>query len=306
MKPERFREQVALLLDVLPLMTAYSQFALKGGTAINLFAQDMPRLSIDIDLAYLPLKSRDDTLENIHNLLQNLAQDIKKRMARVKIQEIQTLPQEQTKQLLCRTERVQIKVEVNTVIRGSLFPPEKRTLCEPAQKLFGRFVQITTLSTHDLYGGKICAALDRQHPRDLFDMHCFFRNTPDIDATLKKAVLFYLLSHNRPLSELLDPNLKDLTYLYANSFAGMSDDPVSLNDLLQTRTQLINTLKKTLTAEDKAFLLSFKQGTPSWHIAGMDVFENYPSIQWKLLNIKSMAPDKHKLAVKRLSIVLDQ
>lgn len=64
MKSEYFKEQVALLLDILPLITAYPQFALKGGTAINLFTQDMPRLSVDIDLTYLPLEPREQTLEN--------------------------------------------------------------------------------------------------------------------------------------------------------------------------------------------------------------------------------------------------
>lgn len=160
------------------------------------------------------------------------------------------------------------------------------------------------LSEQDLYGGKICAALDRQHPRDLFDMHLFFKKTDEINDHLKKAFLFYLLSHNRPLSELLAPHHKDLATLYTNSFEGMSEEPISLSDLIQTRATLINTINKALTTNDKTFLLSFKQGEPLWHIPGMAVFKDYPSIQWKLYNIKSMAPDKHKQALEKLAAVL--
>lgn len=300
----RFREQVSLLLDVLPFIASYPEFALKGGTAINLFVQDMPRLSVDIDLTYLPVQPREESLAHIHTLLQDLAGRLQQRFLRVKIREVQTMPQEQTRQLVCFAERVQIKIEVNTVIRGALFAPERRELCTAAQNMFGRFVKMAVLSEHDLYGGKICAALDRQHPRDLFDMYLFFKKTPVIDDLLKKAFLFYLLSHNRPIAELLNPNKKDLTELYANSFVGMSDDSVSLEELGQTRDYLITVLNQALTLEDKSFLMSFKQGNPLWHLSGLEDIQNYPSIQWKLQNIKSMTSEKHAIALQKLETVL--
>ena len=57
---ERYRRQVALLVRVLPLIAQEKCFALKGGTAINLFIRNLPRLSVDIDLAYLPVSDRED------------------------------------------------------------------------------------------------------------------------------------------------------------------------------------------------------------------------------------------------------
>ena len=53
---EVYRRQVQLLIRVLPSIAEEACFALKGGTAINLFVRDMPRLSVDIDLTYLPVR----------------------------------------------------------------------------------------------------------------------------------------------------------------------------------------------------------------------------------------------------------
>lgn len=66
---EIYKNQVSLLLEVLPVLNEFKCFALKGGTAINLFIHDMPRLSVDIDLTYLPIESRDVFLSNIETKL---------------------------------------------------------------------------------------------------------------------------------------------------------------------------------------------------------------------------------------------
>ncbi len=66
---ERYVHQVELLLDVLPHTMKDHRFALKGGTAINLFYREMPRLSVDIDLCYLPIEDRLTSFKNIHESL---------------------------------------------------------------------------------------------------------------------------------------------------------------------------------------------------------------------------------------------
>ena len=71
---EVYKNQVALLLEVLPVLNDFKCFALKGGTAINLFIHDMPRLSVDIDLTYLPIESRDIFLQNIQERAQRTLQ----------------------------------------------------------------------------------------------------------------------------------------------------------------------------------------------------------------------------------------
>jgi predicted nucleotidyltransferase component of viral defense system len=60
----RYRKQVQLLVRVLPLVDVETCFALKGGTAINLFYRELPRLSVDIDLLYIPRDDRDTALKN--------------------------------------------------------------------------------------------------------------------------------------------------------------------------------------------------------------------------------------------------
>ena len=62
---EIYRRQVALLIRILPLVAQEASFALKGGTAINLFVRDLPRLSVDIDLVYLPVADREMSLAAI-------------------------------------------------------------------------------------------------------------------------------------------------------------------------------------------------------------------------------------------------
>jgi hypothetical protein len=65
--------QVQLLVRIIPLIASESCFALKGGTAINLFVRDIPRLSVDIDLVYLPMDERETALQNIRAALTTYA-----------------------------------------------------------------------------------------------------------------------------------------------------------------------------------------------------------------------------------------
>ena len=62
---ERALRQVNLLIRLLPFIAQEDCFALKGGTAINLFVRDLPRLSVDIDLVYLPIEERAQTMKRI-------------------------------------------------------------------------------------------------------------------------------------------------------------------------------------------------------------------------------------------------
>ena len=72
-----YPQQVQLLVRTLPFVARQSVFALKGGTAINLFLQDMPRLSVDIDLIYLPIEDRSSSLQSCRNALSQIAEDMR-------------------------------------------------------------------------------------------------------------------------------------------------------------------------------------------------------------------------------------
>jgi len=200
----RYDVQVRLLLRCLPEISRYPCFALKGGTAINLFVRDLPRISVDIDLTYLPLRPRREALQEIHGMLTTLKADIEEHVPGSWVREVQN--QGYIVKLLVSTSDAMVKIEPNLILRASIRAPENRDLCVTAQERFGAFASVHTLSTADLYGGKLCAALDRQHPRDLFDVKLLLDDT-GITPEIRRAFVVYLSGHNRPMNELLDPRV---------------------------------------------------------------------------------------------------
>jgi predicted nucleotidyltransferase component of viral defense system len=190
-KNSPYFKQVELMLQTIPHVAAETGFALKGGTAINLFVRDMPRLSVDIDLTYLPVEeARETALNKISEALRRIAVALKKTMPGVKIQESQGQKPLRITKLVVATGQTRTKIEPNEVIRGAVFPPEERELTQRAEHMFERSVTAWVLSIPDLYGGKICAALDRQHPRDLFDVKVLLEQG-GITEELRKAFVVY-------------------------------------------------------------------------------------------------------------------
>ncbi len=281
-----YKHQVSLLLQVLPEVAKESCFALHGGTAINLFIREMPRLSVDIDLTYIPIEDRSISLKNIIDALGKLKTNIERVVPKVKI----TLKQKILK-LQVTTAKAQIKIEVNQINRGILGEVVKLPLCEKAQEEFDAFCAISVVSLGQLYGGKICAALDRQHPRDLFDVKYLLQNE-GFTNDIKEGFVLCLLSSNRPLNEMLQPNLIDQQETMVNQFEGMSSETFTYKDFENCRVQLIDTIHQNLTDKDKEFLRSFNEATPDWSIYD---FERFPAVQWKLQNLnmlKSKNPEK--------------
>lgn len=199
---------------------------------------------------------------------------------------------------------VQIKIEANEILRGSVFPCEEMELATSAQELFELSTIVTCLSEPDLYGGKICAALDRQHPRDFFDVKFLLENN-GITEEIKIAFIVYLVSHNRPMAELLDPQLHKIENLYHEQFEGMTVKKVPLKDLYVVRDKLISNLKNSLTEKDKKFILSVKTGEPEWNLLKAKNVKDLPAINWKLANIKKMPAKKRNEAFEKLKNILD-
>lgn len=274
-----YKNQVALLLQVLPEVAKEKCFALHGGTAINLFIRDMPRLSVDIDLTYIPIEDRDKSLQKIIAALDNIKVNLEKILPDAEI----TLKKEVLK-LQITTAKAQIKLEVNQINRGILDELVELPLCDKAQEEYDAFCTISVVSMGQLYGGKICAALDRQHPRDLFDVRDLLNNE-GFTNDIKKGFILLLLSSNRPLNEMLQPNLIDQREAMVNQFDGMSSEPFTYEDFEKTRATLIDTIQQSLVAKDKEFLISFSNLTPDWSIYD---FERFPAVQWKLQNLKNL------------------
>lgn len=301
-----YRAQLDLLLQVLPYVAKEEIFALKGGTAINLFIREMPRLSVDIDLTYLPLDSRTEALNNIQEGLGRIKADIEKNVPGITINTVPLNGGTDVK-LNCQGQGAQIKIEANTITRGNVFPTELMQVVDSVQDEFDKFAAINVVSMAELYGGKICAAVDRQHPRDVFDVKLLLENEGFTDE-IWEGFKIGLISHYKPISELLSPILKDQESAFDNQFAGMTTVEFSYDDYELTRALLIKTIGERLTDEDKRFLLSFESGEPDWELFPIPVLKDLPAIQWKLLNInklKKVNAKKHSQMVAHLKEILD-
>jgi len=292
---EEYKKRVGLLLRIIPIISKIDCFAIHGGTAINLFVQELPRYSVDIDLTYIPLQSREESL-----------QAIKQRLNEMKDKIINILPgiviQDKPSKLICTYRGIIVKIEVNEVKRGVIGDTVVLPLCRAAQDAFGMYCEARIVPLSQLYGGKISAALDRQHPRDLFDVKYMFDRIKNFDE-IRQGVMFCLLSCDRPIVEMLSPNLIDQREALDNQFVGMTTIPFSYQDYEEIRRYLIEYVNNNLTDSDKCFIISFEEGTPNWETTDYSKFKDYPSVQWKLLNInklKDANPTKHKQGIKTL------
>ena len=281
-----YTKQVKLLLDVLPEVAKETCFAMHGGTAINLFVRDMPRLSVDIDLTYVEITGRNETLGGINAALMRIKERIEGLRPSIRIQH-----KENVCKLQVDEHGVMIKIEVNMVGRGLIGGATKAPLCEAAQEQFDAFCAMPLVPLSQLYGGKICAALDRQHPRDLFDVKLLLDNE-GFTEEIKRGLLFGLVSSNRPTFELLDPHLLDQRTAFENQFEGMSAIEFSYDHFEATRLQLIETVKTSLNESDKAFLLSLNGLKPDWSTYD---FQEFPSVKWKLLNLQKFRQDNPEI-----------
>lgn len=290
-------------MQVLPFVAKQECFALKGGTAINLFVREFPRLSVDIDLVYLPMKGRDEALQEIREALDAISSDLKTVFKDAKLTEAYKSKRDSLRLIVARN-GTQIKVELSPVLRGTVYEPQLLEVCETVEDEFG-YVEMPVVALADLYAGKMCAALDRQHPRDLFDIKWLLENE-GLTEEIRKAFLVYLSSHNRPMAELLRPQYKDISAIYAGEFANMAETDVPLEDLVAVRESLVELIHQGLTDTEKGFLLSFKSREPDWALLGLEGVNELPAIKWKQINLAKMPENKHKLALEKLEGILAQ
>ena len=293
---EIYLQTARLLTRVAPLVLVDDTFALKGGTAINLFVRDMPRLSVDLDLV-LP----DHTLPR-ERALQRITDAIHQSVARLNKQGFQThVPasaEAGATKLLVRQGAIQVKIEVNFVLRGTVHPVHMATLTQIARDALQADLEIPVVSVEDVYGGKLVAALDRQHPRDLFDVMQLFAHG-GITAGIRRAFIVYLASHNRPVHEVLFPPMRDIGREFERSFVGMTAEPVELEALLAARDRMARELQHSLTADERRFLLSLVAAKPEWPLLGERHLEHLPGLQWKLENLERLRNSNAKKFVEQ-------
>ena len=299
-------DTVRLLLATLPEVFAFPKFALKGGTALNLFVQNMPRLSVDIDVVFTDhLTARTEALKEIGTGLGAAQRQLR---ARGIDSELITSAQGEETKLFVKQNSLAVKVEVNHVFRGTILPVTTMRLNQKARDLFTTEVSAPVLASVELYGSKIVAALDRQHPRDFFDIVQMFAETR-LTSAVADCFICYLAGHNRPVHEVLFSRDRDMRMVFENEFQGMTREPVSLEDLERARNRLRNELMEKLTPEHRRFLLSVLDCDPQWDLIQVAHLKDLPAVRWKIQNLqrlKTSNPRKFQQQAAALREKLEQ
>lgn len=285
---ERYIEQVRLLMRTLPSIAEEKVFALKGGSAINLFYRNMPRLSVDIDLVYLPVEDRETSLRNIDDALNRIVDTLTLRNPDMRLQRIAGGGNNETR-IMVSSGRAQVKVETSPVARGTVLTPQSLKVADAVEDTFG-FAEMQVVAFEDLYGGKLHAALDRQHPRDFYDVKLLYENEGLTDS-LFRVFLIYVSGSGRPMHELLAPTRVPLDALYTEEFVGMTRDVVSLDELEAARVRLLDDIRTRLTGDAATFLLSLHDAEPDFGLVGLLGADRLPAVQWKLLNLRKLKAD---------------
>ena len=294
-------ETARLMLLVAPQVFRAPDFAMKGGTALNIFLHDMPRLSVDIDVAFTNhTASRGEALQTIRRELKALCERLE--TLGVKGTPVGTEDSEDVKILVSRG-TVNAKIEVNYNFRGTLIPPRAVRITESARRVFAADFSIPALAKEELYGGKLVAALDRQHPRDFFDVREMFFGG-HFDPGVVDCFVCYLAGHNRTVHDVLSSTDKNFSAIYEEQFVGMTARPVSISELEQARADLRAALDRHLQDRHKQFLLGLVRLEPEWDLMPFAHLRELPALKWKLLNLEQLRhrnPKRFKLQSTELA-----
>lgn len=276
---DQYQDQVRLLMRLLPIVAREACFALKGGTAINLFVRNLPRLSVDIDLMYLPVNGRPEALA-----------DIDAAMKRIKAAALAELPGARVTEnihdgailrLLVIAEGTQVKIEVSPVLRGVVHEPFTIPVTEAVEEAFG-YAETSVVSFEDL-----------------FDVQGLLTQEGLTDD-LREAFIVYLLSHNRPMGEVLSGRVKDLANEYSNGFEGMTEATVAIDELVQTQHEMIEVLIGAMPDHHREFLIGFERGEPDWSLLKIGHVAELPAIRWRQRNLDKLKPDQRSALVELL------
>lgn len=290
---KRYTDQVQLLVDILPVLSREERFALKGGTAINLFERDLPRLSVDIDLTWLPVQDFETDVVAISAALEHLAETFRARPLQLQVQTSGGVKTGAITRLICSRGRARVQIETSPVMRGAVHPVRTMTVQPAVEQTFG-FASTQVLDFADLYAGKLAAALSRQHPRDLFDIGLLL-DDERAGGTLWHTFLVYLTCSPRPAWEMLAPREPvDFDTIFDAHFKGMTAEPVTAAQLLETRTRLLSWISDRLDEASCAFLWSVEDEDPDLGLIGLERAAALPGIGRKLQNLARRSQVKRR------------
>lgn len=293
---EAYERQVALLVRILPLLAAEKDFALKGGTAINLFVRDFPRLSVDIDLTYLPVQPWKKAIQGIDAGLARVADAVTNNVRGAQVA-AQRSAEGHIERLHVQAGAA-VKIEVTPMMRGVVYDPVLTPVTEAVEDRYG-FAETWVVSQPDLYAGKIVAALDRQHPRDLYDVKLLLENE-GVSDELRHAFIAYLLSSAKGLNAILKPPRRDLVRKYEQEFVGMTTDDTPLRALLDVRETLIETMVGAMPEAHRRFLVSFKRGEPNWSLLAHAHVADLPAVQYRMQKLAELDRERREAELQKL------
>ncbi|MBB4123981.1 nucleotidyl transferase AbiEii/AbiGii toxin family protein [Martelella radicis] len=299
---DQYQAQVRLLMRLIPIVARETCFALKGGTAINLFVRNLPRLSVDIDLMYLPVNDRPEALADIDAAMKRIRGAALAELPGARVTE--NVHDGAILRLLVMAEGTQVKIEVSPVLRGVVHEPATIPVTEAVEEAFG-FAETSVVSFEDLFAGKLVAALDRQHPRDLFDVRGLLAHE-GLSDDLREAFIVYLLSHNRPMGEVLSGRVKDLANEYRNGFEGMTEEAVAIEELIETQHEMIEMLIGGMPDHHCEFLIGFERGEPDWSLLQISHVADLPAIRWRQRNLDKLKPEQRSALVELLQSSLER
>lgn len=295
----RYTERVALLVAILPHLDSEPGFALKGGTAINLFEHDLPRLSVDIDLTWLPMQDFEIDATQIAEALTRIAQRLSAPPLRLQVRTSAAEGATTVSRLIASRGRAQVQIETTPVMRGTVHPVRRMDLRPSVERQFGS-AQVQALSFADLYAGKLAAALSRQHPRDLFDIGVLLDNT-GIDTALWRTFLVYLTASPKPAADMLAPNEpRDFAAVFDSQFRGMTREPVTPDSLLAARARLLVRIRELTDDRTRDFLLSVEREAPAFELIELPRAVEMPGVRRKLQNLARRSPEKRDADYRNL------
>ena len=298
----RYTDRVRLLVEILPVLTQEPRFALKGGTAINLFEHDLPRLSVDIDLAWLPVHDYATDARLIAEALGRLADVLRARPLQLQVQTSAGEGGVVTR-LVASRGRARVQIETTPVMRGTVHPVRTMVVRSRVEEAFG-FAEAQVLDFADLYAGKLAAALSRQHPRDLFDVGLLLKDER-ADDMLWRTFLVYLTSSPKPAWEMLAPRVPvDFEVTFETHFKGMTTQPIEVGALLVAREQLLARVAGWLDTPSRAFLQSVENEQPDFNLIGLAHAAELPGVRRKLHNLAQRTATKRAADRGQLADVL--
>jgi predicted nucleotidyltransferase component of viral defense system len=286
----RYTQRVKLLVEILPTLAEEKRFALKGGTAINLFEYDMPRLSVDIDLTWLPVGEFASDAREISAALADIGKRLRSGPLRLQVQ-ASGAEAAGINRVIASRGRARVQIETTPVMRGTVHPVRTVAVRPGVERAFG-FAEMQVLDFADLYAGKLAAALSRQHPRDLFDIQRLL-DEGRLDERLWRTFLVYLTSSPKPAAEILAPKEpRDFEQTFIAHFQGMTAEPVSAALLLHVRTRLLRRIAELLDAPSRAFLESVEREAPDFSLIGLPHAAELPGVRRKLANLAQRSAAK--------------